>query len=649
MIPVLYTTFNRLEMTKKTLPVLFDNLGEKGKLVIIDNGSTDNTAEFITEFIKNCDKTKILSVRLNSENVFISGAMRQFFDIALLHDCEYFAKVDNDTIAPEGWLDKLYNVIDSNVCIDVIQAKHFFIIEGVSDWDALIASRPSSKFDEGNLIPMEAVGGSGIIARLCKVVSFEPYGEPLTGWPQFQIHNKLSCALYDGITVDLLDMKGYNTFKINDLDYSVKVGRINVDSIPSVSIIIPIVREDRAKGCIAAIKEHIGTPEENYEIIAEVDTGRIGCPKMVKKLYDKSKHDLVMFLGDDTVPQEGFLIEAVQKMNKFDGNFGLVGLNDGNVDGKKLATHWLVHKRFVDFLENSEPFFSGYNHLYCDCELTDIAKEVGRYSWAESAKIIHNHPIFDKGKYEDDFYRECYSKENSRKDHRLYLKRRRARTGYFKLGIGFPITDVKVYTSFMVSWTLMDKPDYTLLMPKFPGPIDKIRNNLVTQALNENCTHLLMMDTDQNYPKDVIPKLLSHKKEVVAVGIHRRYPPFDIILYRGKVGDYHHVPDDECLSGDLIEIDATGCGCILYDTDVFFAIGSPWFEERYLPDGRIVGEDIDFCWKLRDAGFKMYADTSIKIGHISHVEINDDFYLLYKKIKGFDWRPPPLEPDLKEV
>ena len=58
-----------------------------------------------------------------------------------------------------------------------------------------------------------------------------------------------------------------------------------------ISIIIPVVRPEKAKRCIEAIKKHIGI--SNYEIIDEEDTDRIGCPKMVKRLVKKTKYDKV--------------------------------------------------------------------------------------------------------------------------------------------------------------------------------------------------------------------------------------------------------------------------------------------------------------------------------------------------------------------
>ena len=65
-----------------------------------------------------------------------------------------------------------------------------------------------------------------------------------------------------------------------------------------ISFCIPTVRPEKAKRCIEAIHAEYDTDEGGtYEIFAEEDMGRIGAPKMLKKLVDKSRGDLVMFLG----------------------------------------------------------------------------------------------------------------------------------------------------------------------------------------------------------------------------------------------------------------------------------------------------------------------------------------------------------------
>ena len=213
-----------------------------------------------------------------------------------------------------------------------------------------------------------------------------------------------------------------------------------------------------------------------------------------------------------------------------------------------------------------------------------------------------------------------------------------------KLGIGFPLIDDRVLIQFMISFITMDKPaSYTLLMPNFPvgelpGNIADVRNNLTVQALNEDCTHLLMLDTDQRYPVNCLTRLVSGNKDVIGTPVHRRWPPFDPILYRGKPGKYYHVPHNECYSGDIVEVDATGCGCILYNMEVFMKIDYPWFEISKTDTGKTIGEDINFCSKLKDNGYKIFVDTSIEIPHLTLFEVNRSMYELFRKFNNFSYR-----------
>jgi len=209
-----------------------------------------------------------------------------------------------------------------------------------------------------------------------------------------------------------------------------------------------------------------------------------------------------------------------------------------------------------------------------------------------------------------------------------------------KLGIALPLVSTKVHSGFLDTFILLKKPDFVYLRPQFPSmEIDIIRNQLVKQALEAGCTHLLMMDTDQTYSdRDMILKMLAHKKKVISAIVHRRYPPFDCITLRGEPGKYTQVSDEEILAArdsdnHLVEIDATGCGCLLYNTEVFQEIKPPWYEFSKTESGDVVGEDIGFCHKLKDAGYNIYCDVSIDIGHLAQLEINWGTYALYKHLK----------------
>jgi GT2 family glycosyltransferase len=372
----------------------------------------------------------------------------------------------------------------------------------------------------------------------------------------------------------------------------------------------------------------------DYEILAEEDKDRIGCPKMLKQLVDKSKGDQVCFIADDTWPEDGWLQSAIEAMNGLPDGWGVVGLNS---QPSRHAAHWLADKRMLPLL-GGEFFSTDYKHCWCDNELTDIAIDHGRFVFCDEAKLTHNHPVFGTAPVDADYNR-VYSDDYKRHDFLTYCRRKRNRYGGGgKLGIGFPIVDNKAYFSFMASVLLLEKPNFTLLLPNFPvgvfpQDIAAVRNNLVEQALVEGCEYLLMMDTDQVYrTQDMIPRMLAHKKPVVSAPVHRRYPPFDPILMRGDIGKWEYVPVEEAYSGDLIQVDATGTGCIMYHISVFEKIRAPWFELGVKRNGSPIGEDILFCLKMKENEIPLFVDTSIEIGHLTSFEVNRQTHMLFRKI-----------------
>lgn len=202
----------------------------------------------------------------------------------------------------------------------------------------------------------------------------------------------------------------------------------------------------------------------------------------------------------------------------------------------------------------------------------------------------------------------------------------------FKLGIGIPNSLLQVYSAFFESFVTMHKPDFELIA-MHNGPINDLRNRIVEQALATGCSHLLMLDVDQSYPIDTVTKLLSRNLPVVHGLVYRRYPPFDNLLYQGEVGKY--VTKTDYTDEDLVEVDATGTGCVLYDCRVFYKVKPPWYEFTLNPDkekGGMVGEDIGMCVKLKKAGYKIMVDTSIKITHLALFGIDESFSTLYQSL-----------------
>jgi len=207
-----------------------------------------------------------------------------------------------------------------------------------------------------------------------------------------------------------------------------------------------------------------------------------------------------------------------------------------------------------------------------------------------------------------------------------------------KLAIGLPLTSDRVHTQFLDSFIKMDKPEFVYCRPMFPTnfttEIAMIRNEIVKIALRKECTHLLFMDTDQVYAEDTIYRLLAHNKDIVGAKVHIRYPPFIPTIFRfdEEVGKQYVVDEEEWTKRQLLDVDATGTGCLLIKTDVFRNIEFPWFEFSVDKYGETIGEDINFCRKVKNFGYKIYVDTSINCGHLGTLEVNESTYFINKLI-----------------
>jgi hypothetical protein len=204
------------------------------------------------------------------------------------------------------------------------------------------------------------------------------------------------------------------------------------------------------------------------------------------------------------------------------------------------------------------------------------------------------------------------------------------------LAIGIPLNFPTVPASFFHSFVHLDRPDFTYIHAD-NGPIDVLRNDIVEKALTVGATHLIMMDTDQVYHPQTITRLLSHRLPVVGALVHRRYPPFDSIMLRVHTENGHagYLSVDEWEEGELVEVDAVGAGCLMFEMEVFRKMPRPWFRFQKDPTyGATIGEDIGFCQDLRAAGYRIFVDTSVPAGHLTTMIVNTATSRLYKSMKA---------------
>lgn len=152
--------------------------------------------------------------------------------------------------------------------------------------------------------------------------------------------------------------------------------------------------------------------------------------------------------------------------------------------------------------------------------------------------------------------------------------------------------------------------------------VDTARNKLVKESLDGGFDKTFFVDSDIILPKDALVKLLEVDTDIVTGWYIKKMVEQNITEL------YAPVKGDEKQMGNILEkdmpafgaFDIVGCGfgCTLIDNEVIKKVievkGVP-FEYVHTKD-RICSEDIDFCIKAREAGYKIAAVANLRCDHI---------------------------------
>lgn len=166
------------------------------------------------------------------------------------------------------------------------------------------------------------------------------------------------------------------------------------------------------------------------------------------------------------------------------------------------------------------------------------------------------------------------------------------------------------------------------------------RNELARHAMKNGFDYVLWLDSDMIFEPDMLERMLKVMEEnniKFLTGLYfRRRPPYSPVLFdqmeprqKGwKFTEFDFVPEG------LFEVGACGFGCVLMATEVLLDVNlKHGYLFHPLNDG---GEDISFCWRARQCGYKIMCDPSIVCGHVGNVVITDTLYKQCQMLKGTD-------------
>ena len=196
-----------------------------------------------------------------------------------------------------------------------------------------------------------------------------------------------------------------------------------------------------------------------------------------------------------------------------------------------------------------------------------------------------------------------------------------------KILIGIPTARNIEAETFKSIYDLKIPEGYEATFQFFYGyNVDQVRNLIADWVVN-GFDYLFSVDSDIAFPTDTLVKLLSHDKDVVS-GLYIQRKPGEHILeiYESNTtGGINNMPYGKLKERSLVEVAGCGFGCVLVKAEVFKVIGYPQFKyHSAISHSNTVSEDVYFCNKAKENGFKIWADPSILCRHTGSFTFNVD-------------------------
>lgn len=162
------------------------------------------------------------------------------------------------------------------------------------------------------------------------------------------------------------------------------------------------------------------------------------------------------------------------------------------------------------------------------------------------------------------------------------------------------------------------------------------RNYLALMAMQDEADLIMWFDSDMVFNPDTLLRLLKDiddGADFVTGVYYRRTSPFTPTLFSkldiNEEGVAIWDQIEEVPDKGLFEVAGCGFGCVLMKTDIARDVFKK-FGRLFSPIGE-VGEDLSFCWRARECGYKLMCDPDIPLGHVAHTMVTKDFYKNYKK------------------
>lgn len=188
------------------------------------------------------------------------------------------------------------------------------------------------------------------------------------------------------------------------------------------------------------------------------------------------------------------------------------------------------------------------------------------------------------------------------------------------------------YTNSLVQ-SLRTASGWDLFPVWWPGEalVQHARNMLALIALEAepHIDDIVFVDADQSWTPETLGQLLAHPADVVGAPVRKKS---DDETYNVRASNL------DCPPTGLWKVTGIGTGFLRVSRRALQAawdMSQPYrkgdqesrmlFDVQIAIDGQLIGEDMILCEKLSQAGFSIYVDPSLSVGHIGTKNYTGNF------------------------
>lgn len=159
------------------------------------------------------------------------------------------------------------------------------------------------------------------------------------------------------------------------------------------------------------------------------------------------------------------------------------------------------------------------------------------------------------------------------------------------------------------------------------------RERIAHKAINEKYTHVLWLDSDMVFNADIFDDLMFCGKDFVTGIYHARRKGYASVIFKSI--EINSIERFEEYPNEPFQIAGCGFGCVLTSVEMLSSV-CLHYGTCFTPL-QSLGEDIAFCKRAKDLGYKLWCEPTVVCGHIGHITIYPEDHEAWKKtISNYD-------------